>query len=85
MKDAIKHYSVSVIGSFLITFFLFLLIKDKEIAIYIGPMIMFIIGISKEVVWDWLMGRGVPSLADITSDAMGVGTAMFLMILFFFN
>lgn len=82
MKDAIKHYSVSVVGSFLVTFFLFLFIRDKELAIYIGSMIMFLIGILKEVVWDWLMGKGVPSLADITSDAMGVGTAMFLMMLF---
>jgi hypothetical protein len=82
MKDSIKHYLVSAVGSFLITFFLFLFFEDKEIAIYIGPMIMFIIGILKEVIWDWLMKRGVPSLADITSDAMGVGTAMFIMLMF---
>ena len=43
---------------------------------------MLIIGILKEAIWDWLMKRGVPSLADITSDAMGVGVAMFIMMLF---
>lgn len=43
---------------------------------------MLIIGILKEVIWDWLLGKGVPSLADITSDAMGVGTAMLIMLMF---
>ena len=83
MKDSIKHYLVSVIGTFLITFFLFFFIKDKELAVYLGTASMLMIGILKEVVWDWLLGKGVPSLADITSDAMGVGTSMFLMMLFF--
>jgi hypothetical protein len=45
---------------------------------------MFLIGVSKEVVWDWLMKRGVPSLADITMDAMGVFTAMFIMLMFIY-
>ena len=81
MKDSLKHYLLSVIGSFLISIFLFLFL-DKELAIYIGSAFMLIIGILKEVLWDWLLGKGVPSLADITSDAMGVGTAMLIMLMF---
>ena len=81
MKDSIKHFLVSIIGTVIFSVFLFLFL-DKELSVYFGGLIMFLIGISKEVVWDWLMKRGVPSLADVTADAMGVGVGMFIILLF---
>jgi VanZ family protein len=83
MKDSIKHFLVSTVGTIIFSVISFLFL-DKELAVYLGGLIMFLIGVSKEVVWDWLMKRGVPSLADITMDAMGVFTAMFIMLMFIY-
>ena len=56
MNDSIKHFLVSTVGTLIFTVFLFLFI-DKELSVYFGGLIMLLIGILKEVVWDWLMKR----------------------------
>jgi len=83
MKDAVKHAFVSFLGTLVISIVTLLLMENKEIGIYISGAIMLLIGVLKEVVWDWLMKKGVPSYADVTADAMGVGVAMMVLLMIF--
>ena len=36
------------------------------------------LGVGKEVVYDWYLGKGTPELADLVADVVGVAAAMIL-------
>lgn len=41
----------------------------------IGLLIAAIVGALKEIIWDWLLGKGTPEFLDFLATALGGATA----------
>ncbi len=82
MEDAIKHFVISLAGTILLALLFSLGIDHVHATLY-GGGAMLATGLMKEGIWDYLLKKGVPSLADITADAIGVGVGMMINIVIF--
>lgn len=45
------------------------------VGFFAGPGVGFgaalVIGVAKEIIWDWKLGKGTPDIMDIVADAAG--------------
>lgn len=64
-EDKLKHFYLWTIMYFILKYICLYFDLDKMIAVYItvGSAIF------KEVVWDWLLGKGTPELKDALSGS----------------
>jgi hypothetical protein len=44
-----------------------------------GIIFALTIGASKELIWDWLLGRGNPDWCDMAANCIGVGLAVLVL------
>lgn len=70
-KDKTLHFTISAILTIVLGMFL---------GFWWGVVLTLLIGIGKEVIWDYLLGKGCPDLADINADLGGVAVGTFLLI-----
>lgn len=78
--DKLKHILYSIVGTgFLYVGTNIFINKTHSLIISIG--IMFLIGLLKEVIWDYIMGRGKFEWLDLLSNIIGIIIATLLIIL----
>ena len=44
-----------------------------------AALAVLVLGVAKEVVWDWWLGYGSPELADVAADAVGIAGALLVL------
>jgi len=74
-KDKILHFLVSMLMVFALAPF---------IGIALSIIIAFGAGLWKEFVWDYVLERGTPDLADLLADILGIISGAILAQLIFF-
>lgn len=77
-KDKLKHIIISSIGTILL-FLGLLLFFNKTTSLITSPIIMFLIGLFKEVIYDKLLGKGKFEWLDIVSNIIGILLSIILL------
>lgn len=74
-KDKILHFVISA---------LIVLILAPFIKIAPAILIAAAVGLGKEVIWDYVLGKGTPDLADLLADIFGILAGAILAQFIFF-
>jgi len=60
-QDKIKHYEVC-----------YKVVYNTPCVLnYASFIIMILVGLAKEVIWDWMLKQGTPSIDDFKADVIG--------------
>lgn len=71
-KDKTLHFAISAILT---------IVLGTILGFWWGIALTTLIGIGKEVIYDYALGKGCPDLADIYADLCGVAVGALVVIL----
>jgi len=67
--DKLKHFTAGMI-IFWASFVLFG-VAFREFWPHLSMLLVIVVGVGKELVWDWLLERGYPCIFDATCTVLG--------------
>jgi len=88
-NDKIAHFLYSAWGTILFSGLILVITEHFEIdfaklnAVFCGGGLMLMIGAYKEIVYDWMQGKGCPELADMAANIFGCTIGGLLILMFY--